>query len=52
MYSFYDVAQTSLADDDVAGICYLYPVGEGCGACARDETCVDGECLLTRRDTV
>ncbi len=47
MYPFYDPEQSSLADDDIAGLCYLYPVGEECGECERGETCVDGECRAT-----
>jgi hypothetical protein len=45
MYPFYDAAQASLDDDDVAGICYLYPVEGACPSdCGKNEMCVEGEC--------
>jgi hypothetical protein len=42
MYPFYSEEQASLSDDDIAGICYLYP--EGCGSCEGEQVCMEGEC--------
>jgi hypothetical protein len=45
MYPFYNAAQASLSEDDVNGICYLYPSKQDCAAgCGYHEMCVDGEC--------
>lgn len=45
MYPFYDAGQASLDSDDVAGICYLYPIEGACpGGCGRNEMCLDGVC--------
>lgn len=48
MYPLYDSDQSSLSDDDVAGICYLYPPAEDCAEpCLKGQTCVDKECRNT-----
>lgn len=53
MFPFYDAAESSLTEDDVAGLCYLYPTGEDCNdACVRGESCVDGECRATCGDAL
>lgn len=52
MFPFYDAGQASLAEDDIAGLCYLYPLQGECGACQRDETCVDGQCRATCQDAI
>ena len=53
MYPFYDAGQASLDADDVAGICYLYPVAGSCPqGCGHDEMCVDGECRAFCKDTL
>jgi hypothetical protein len=45
MYPFYDAGQSTLAPDDEAGLCYLYPpLGACTPECPRGEECVDGEC--------
>jgi hypothetical protein len=48
MYPFYTAGQSTLAPDDEAGLCFLYPPLDGCSpACPRGEECVDGECRAT-----
>lgn len=44
MFPFYDAAGTSLSEDDIAGLCYLYPIDPECSDCGRNEVCVEGEC--------
>lgn len=46
MHPEYRPNQWQLSDDDVAGLCFLYPVGD-CLAnpCQRDQLCRDGACL-------
>lgn len=45
MYPFYSAGQSSLAPDDEAGLCYLYPPLGACAPeCPRGEECVEGEC--------
>lgn len=46
MFPFYDATQSSLSEDDVAGLCYLYPVtADPCeGQCGPRQICVDSEC--------
>lgn len=41
MFPFFSAEQLSLAPDDQAGICFLYPE---CGGCDPGYRCVDGEC--------
>ena len=45
MYPEYDSAQASLSDDDVAGLCYLYPK-QSCEqtGCPAGSSCIDGAC--------
>lgn len=51
MYPFYAVGQSSLAPDDEAGLCYLYPTEGVCSPdCGRGEECVDGECRASCSD--
>jgi len=54
MYPLYEPGQASLADDDVAGICYLYPIEtDGCGgSCGFHETCVEKECRASCGDVL
>lgn len=48
MYPFYASSQASLTDDDVAGLCALYPLETACSpGCGRTEECVEGECRAT-----
>lgn len=48
MYPFYELERDSLAPDDIAGLCYLYPIEGGCaGGCGLHEACVDDECRAT-----
>lgn len=46
MYPIYSPTQSVLSDDDVAGVCFLYPL-DGCEqiTCASDELCVAGSCV-------
>ena len=45
MYPFYAAGQSTVAPDDEAGLCYLYPPLEGCmSECGLDEECFEGEC--------
>ena len=49
MYPTYSVGQSSLEDDDVAGICFLYPEEADCDeACADGTTCLHGACVVDR----
>jgi hypothetical protein len=53
MYPFYSPEQVSLADDDVAGLCYLYGQVDECGgACTARELCMAGECRAVCHDLV
>lgn len=54
MFPFYDASQSSLSQDDVNGLCYLYPVRDACGEneCVRGEVCVDGECRAECHDQI
>lgn len=48
MYPFYELERDSLAPDDIAGLCYLYPLEGGCaGGCGLHEACVDDVCRAT-----
>jgi len=44
MYPLYAISQSTIGADDAAGMCYLYP-SDGCEACARNEACVDNQCV-------
>jgi hypothetical protein len=46
MYPLYDIGQTLLAPDDIAGLCYLYPQSSPeCAACSETQLCMHGVCL-------
>lgn len=45
MYPIYEPGASTLADDDIAGVCYLYPLPDGCAKCAASEACVNGACV-------
>lgn len=48
MYPLYDIGETSLADDDIAGLCYLYPPPAAeCATCSETQACLDGACFET-----
>jgi hypothetical protein len=44
MYPAYSPDQISLADDDVAGVCFLYAAGCNSATCPDDTRCVAGTC--------
>lgn len=45
MYPLYSAEQASPEADDLAGICYLYPVAGACvPGCGTKQECIDGEC--------
>jgi len=46
MYPIYDEDQSTLATDDVEGICFLYGEASDCGDCGSDRFCLDGQCVL------
>jgi len=45
MYPLYEPGASTLAADDIAGVCYLYPLPDGCDKCASGEACVNGACV-------
>lgn len=53
MYPDYDPMRAALGEDDVAGICYLYPGSQECdGGCGPRGVCIDDRCHETCGDAV
>lgn len=44
MAPFYASDATTLRDDDLAGVCFLYPAASSCSGCPRGSTCEEGRC--------
>lgn len=52
MYPVYSPDQTVLSDDDIAGVCFLYPPGCNEASCPEGTICANGSCQAPCGDTV